>query len=229
MLDLEIPEGITEIKPCVFCQSGSFKRISIPRSVKRIGSHAFQGMRGTHVVFANDIDSMELGGNAFINSDQDCRIECAAKQGFTFAGWEDENGKPIDNLINQPQRIVVKPQWKPAGRRSYSQWQSGNGNSAGESLESSEADTLPRKKARPCWKCHGKGTVQKTVRETCDGCNGQGVISTKVTLSDRDAWCWGSVRKESINRRSCGKCNRTGSVSVKKEVECPICHGTGER
>ena len=235
VLELEIPDGISEIKPCAFCQSGSFKRVSIPRSVKRIGSWAFQGMRGTHVVFASSIDSMELCGYAFNNSDQYCRIECAAKQGFTFAGWEDEYGKPVDDLINlsqrvnPSQRIVIRPLWRPAGRRSYAQWQTDGQKSAAQCLPASEQGADSRRSGRRCWKCLGKGNIEVSVRETCDGCNGQGIITTKVTLTDKDTWYYGSVRKESVSRRTCHKCNRTGSVSVKKEVECPQCHGTGER
>lgn len=81
-----------------------------------------------------------------------------------------------------------------------------------------------------CWMCYGKGTVLRTVRETCDNCNGRKVITTKVTLNDRyDWWYGGSVRKESMSTRGCPKCNRTGSISVKRDVECPQCHGTGKR
>lgn len=227
VLDLEIPEGITEIKPCAFCQSGAFKRISIPRSVRRIGGHAFQGMRGTHVIFANNIDSVELGEYAFVNSDQDCRIECATKQGFAFDGWEDDQGNSVADLLNQKQRIVVRPRWKAIGRRSYSQWRNAAEKST-EERDSSSREDSSRGKGRSCWKCHGKGTVLKTVRETCDNCNGAKVITTKVTLNDRD-WWYGNERKESMSTRGCPKCNRTGSVSVKRDVECTACHGTGEQ
>ena len=168
---------------------------------------------------------MELGEYAFVNSDQDCRIECATKQGFAFDGWEDDQGNSVADLLNQKQRIVVRPRWKAVGRRSYSQWRTVGEESTDEHDSSGREDSSCRK-ARPCWRCHGKGTVLKTVRETCDNCNGAKVITTKVTLNDRDWWYW-NERKESLSTRGCPKCNRTGSVSVKREVECSSCHGTG--
>ena len=85
-------------------------------------------------------------------------------------------------------------------------------------------------KSRKCWKCHGKGTVLQTVRETCDRCDGTGVFVTEVTLRNKK-WAYENYcrrKKKSTSTKSCPRCNRTGSVAVKKEVECTYCKGTGE-
>ena len=82
-----------------------------------------------------------------------------------------------------------------------------------------------------CYKCHGKGTVVISVRETCDECGGTGVIEQDVVLRNKK-WGdsrWGEKRKHSKTRSTCQKCRRSGKVSVKKDVECPICHGSGQR
>lgn len=85
------------------------------------------------------------------------------------------------------------------------------------------------KKPRKCWKCHGKGAVLQTVRETCDRCEGTGVLVTEVTLQNKlYGHDWGGKEKKSTSKKSCPRCNRTGSVAVKKEVECTYCKGTGE-
>ena len=90
-------------------------------------------------------------------------------------------------------------------------------------------------KEKKCYKCHGKGVVLQRVREDCDECGGKGVIETEVELKDTKHttdgyWNYRHVgTKKSISRRTCQKCRRSGTVSVEKEVECPVCHGTGTR
>ena len=230
VVDLRIPEGTEEIKGCAFCGCSPLKNILIPGSVKRIGSEAFAYMKGAKISFASTLGTVESAGRAFHDSSSDCLIEVSEKPGYVFDGWEDDRGNIVKDLLNQTQKMVVKPRWKLAARRkSYSQWHGDRSEALEENSADSERRDKPKNKSRRCWKCHGKGTVAVTARETCDICNGQGVITTKVTLTDRDTWYGGSVRKESVSRRSCGKCNRSGTISVKKEVECPQCHGTGER
>ena len=90
-------------------------------------------------------------------------------------------------------------------------------------------------KERKCYKCHGKGVVLQRVREDCDECGGKGVIETEVELKDTKHttdgyWNYRHVgTKKSISRRTCQKCRRSGTVSVEKEVECPVCHGVWTR
>ena len=224
VVDLKIPDGTKEIKGCAFCGYSLLKRISIPSSVQRIGPEAFAYMKSAQILFASGIGSVDIAGGAFHDCSPDSQVEVAAKPGYVFDGWEDDQGNFVADLLNQKQRIVVRPRWKAVG---YSQWRTAGEESTDEHDSSGREDSS-RRKARPCWRCHGKGTVLKTVRETCDNCNGAKVITTKVTLNDRD-WWYGNERKESLSTRGCPKCNRTGSVSVKREVECSTCHGTGEQ
>ena len=92
-----------------------------------------------------------------------------------------------------------------------------------------------QKSPQKCYRCHGKGTVETSVREVCDECGGTGVIVTKVRLKDTKHstdgyWNYRHVgTKESVNKQTCRKCGRSGKVSVKKDVECPVCHGSGTR
>ena len=106
----------------------------------------------------------------------------------------------------------------------------------GARREEAEAPKREREeKTRTCYKCHGKGVVVQSVREDCDECGGKGVIETEVTLKDTKHttdgyWNYRHVgTKKSVNRQTCQKCRRSGTVSVKKEVECPVCHGSGTR
>lgn len=93
----------------------------------------------------------------------------------------------------------------------------------------------PEKHPRKCFKCTGKGTVTVTVREDCDRCDGTGIVVTEVELKDTehtfDGW-WGPRTKKTTrkaqNKQPCPRCGRRGKVSVKKEVECPMCKGRGD-
>ena len=94
-----------------------------------------------------------------------------------------------------------------------------------------EEEKAPKREERvvrekKCYKCHGKGVVVQSDREDCDECGGKGVIETEITLANK-RWAdgWNRTTKRSTKRVSCQKCNRSGRVSVKKEVECPVCHG----
>ena len=92
------------------------------------------------------------------------------------------------------------------------------------------------RKPRKCFKCGGKGTVTVTVREDCDRCDGTGIVITEVELKDTehtfDGW-WGPRTKRTTrkaqNKQPCPRCGRCGKISVKKDVECPMCKGKGER
>lgn len=94
-----------------------------------------------------------------------------------------------------------------------------------------EPAAKPKKPPRKCWKCRGKGTILQTVREQCDRCEGTGVLITEVTLKNKrygdDHYGYWTKDKKSTNKRGCPRCNRTGSVPVKKDVECPSCKGKG--
>ena len=89
---------------------------------------------------------------------------------------------------------------------------------------------------RKCFKCSGKGTVTVTVREDCDRCDGTGIVVTEVELKDTehtfDGW-WGPRTKKTTrkaqNKQPCPRCGRRGKISVKKEVECSMCKGKGEK
>ena len=110
VVDLKIPDGTKEIKGCAFCGYSALKSISIPGSVQRIGPEAFAYMKGARILFASNIGTVEIARGAF-HSSRDCRIEVAPKPGCVFAGWEDEQGKLVDDILNQKQRIVVTPRW----------------------------------------------------------------------------------------------------------------------
>ena len=92
------------------------------------------------------------------------------------------------------------------------------------------------RRPRKCFKCGGKGTVTVTVREDCDRCDGTGIVITEVELKDTehtfDGW-WGPRTKKTTrkaqNKQPCPRCGRRGKISVKKEVECPMCKGKGEK
>ncbi len=111
VVDLKIPDGTKEIKGCAFCGYSALKSISIPGSVKRIGPEAFAYMKGARIVFASNIGTVEIARGAF-HSSTDCRIEVAPKPGCVFAGWEDEQGKLVDDILKQKRRLVVTPRWK---------------------------------------------------------------------------------------------------------------------
>ena len=89
--------------------------------------------------------------------------------------------------------------------------------------------TKPKKKVRKCFKCRGKGTIVVNTKDKCDRCDGKGVLESEVILKNK-RWAddWGGLTKKSVNRQSCPRCNRSGKMNVKKEVECPKCRGMGE-
>ena len=78
-----------------------------------------------------------------------------------------------------------------------------------------------------CYKCKGQGTIKSSVREQCDMCLGQGVITHEIELDNShyvgDRW----NKKKSKAGYDCPKCKRRGRLLVEKEVECPVCHGRG--
>ncbi len=92
-----------------------------------------------------------------------------------------------------------------------------------------EDETKPRKKARKCFNCRGKGTIVVNTKDKCDRCDGKGVLESEVVLKNK-RWAndWGGDTKKSVNRQLCPRCNRSGKMNVKKEVECPKCKGKGE-
>lgn len=96
----------------------------------------------------------------------------------------------------------------------------------------SKTGRMPRK----CFKCGGRGTITVTAREDCDRCDGTGIVITEVELKDTehtfDGW-WGPRTKKTTrkaqNKQPCPRCGRRGKISVKKDVECPMCKGKGEK
>lgn len=83
---------------------------------------------------------------------------------------------------------------------------------------------------RKCYKCLGRGTVVVSTYERCEKCEGAGTVVLGVELDDtvHDSWGWKStVKRKSINRQPCPRCNRRGKLSVKKNVECSVCKGSG--
>ena len=95
-----------------------------------------------------------------------------------------------------------------------------------------EAEAKPKKKARKCFNCRGKGIVVINTKDICDRCDGKGVLESEVILRNKH-WAngdwYGNVRtKKSVNRQPCPRCNRSGKMNVKKEIECPKCKGKGE-
>ena len=89
------------------------------------------------------------------------------------------------------------------------------------------------RKPRKCIFCKGKGVVTINTNVICDNCDGTGVLVKNVTLKnkswggERDGNWYSVPRKQSTNKRSCPKCNRSGKMNVKKEVECQKCKGKG--
>ena len=92
--------------------------------------------------------------------------------------------------------------------------------------------TKPKKKVRKCFNCRGKGIVVINTKDICDRCDGKGVLESEVILRNKH-WAngdwYGNVRtKKSVNRQPCPRCNRSGKMNVKKEIECSKCNGKGE-
>ena len=54
--DLEIPEGVTNIKPGVFINCTCLKSVKIPGSIESIGDDAFYGCTGLKGVYINDLE-----------------------------------------------------------------------------------------------------------------------------------------------------------------------------
>jgi len=113
----------------------------------------------------------------------------------------------------------------------------------GKSDEETKANS-PR--PRKCFRCHGSGHVILATRETCDRCEGTGVLVTDVVLKDtihrtgvqgfHDGYGnhWSETygysergQRLSKNRQSCPRCKRQGKIPVKKSVECSSCKGSG--
>lgn len=90
------------------------------------------------------------------------------------------------------------------------------------------AEAKPKKKARKCFNCRGKGIVVINTKDICDRCDGKGVLESEVILRNK-RWAdgWGGDTKKSVNRQPCPRCNRSGKMNVKKEIECPKCKGKG--
>ena len=93
--------------------------------------------------------------------------------------------------------------------------------------------TESKQNVRKCYKCRGKGTVVINTKDKCDSCDGTGVLVSDVVLKNK-RWggevnsCWHSVEtKKSKSKRSCPKCNRSGKMNVKREIECSACKGAG--
>ena len=90
-----------------------------------------------------------------------------------------------------------------------------------------EKPAKAKQKTRKCYRCMGKGVQMVTVKETCERCEGAGILVSEVTLRNKH-WANGyGTEKKSLNKQSCPRCNRSGKVSVKKEVECSLCKGEG--
>lgn len=88
---------------------------------------------------------------------------------------------------------------------------------------------------RTCFKCGGSGTVAVSEREDCDRCDGTGIVITEVELKDTehtfDGWRGPRTKKvtrKAQNKQPCPRCGRRGKISVKKEIECPLCKGKGQ-
>ena len=93
--------------------------------------------------------------------------------------------------------------------------------------------TQTARKKRRCVRCGGKGKTISVTRQLCDRCGGSGVLTTEIELKDTvngDYWRQSSYKttRKAFNRQSCPHCNRSGRVTVKKELECSLCKGTGE-
>ncbi len=98
-----------------------------------------------------------------------------------------------------------------------------------------ETEVKTEKKVRKCFNCRGKGTVVINTKDQCDRCNGKGVLESEVILKNKrwaNDWYgseYGRIRtKKSVNRQTCPRCNRSGKINVKKEIECSKCKGKGE-
>lgn len=101
------------------------------------------------------------------------------------------------------------------------------------SAMAAEDATESKQDVRKCYKCRGKGTVVVNTKDKCDNCDGTGVLVSDVVLKNK-RWgdevnsYWHSVEtKRSKSKRSCPKCNRSGKMNVKKEIECSACKGAG--
>ena len=89
------------------------------------------------------------------------------------------------------------------------------------------------KNVRKCFYCKGKGVVTINTKAKCDNCDGSGVMVSVVSLKnktwggERDGSYSSVPRKMSKSVKSCPKCNRSGKMNVKKDVECQKCKGAG--
>lgn len=90
-------------------------------------------------------------------------------------------------------------------------------------------DEAKPKKVRKCFNCRGKGIIVVNAKDKCDRCDGKGVLESEVILKNK-RWAndWYGDTKKSVNRQPCPRCNRSGTMNVKKEVECPKCKGKGK-
>ena len=102
---------------------------------------------------------------------------------------------------------------------------------SGESVQTDKVSN--DKNVRKCFHCRGKGIVTINTKAKCDNCDGSGVMVSVVSLKNK-AWggerdgSYSSVpRKMSKSVKSCPKCNRSGKMNVKKDVECQKCKGAG--
>ena len=86
-----IPEGYTAIWSWAFTNDENLRTISLPDSLRRISSKAFQQSPVKHISFGSNLE--EIGGNAFENSDiEEIYIESNKKlnipMSYSFAGMK---------------------------------------------------------------------------------------------------------------------------------------------
>lgn len=94
ILDLVIPDGITEILPNTFEGGGSFKSVKIPDGVKSIGYHSFWGCTSIRSLYIgtglNQLDLYKFGGSSEITklyiADGDSHITIVSDDGWAN-GW----------------------------------------------------------------------------------------------------------------------------------------------
>lgn len=94
ILDLVIPDGITEILPNTFEGGGSFKSVTIPDGVKSIGYHSFWGCTSIRSLYIgtglNQLDLYKFGGSSEITklyiADGDSHITIVSDDGWAN-GW----------------------------------------------------------------------------------------------------------------------------------------------
>lgn len=139
-LDIELPEGITEIADGAFENCKSVKTVTLPSSLRRIGAYAFRGCTNLTIckAFSSSLDHPEpLGEGAFSGCSslarsilnpcapvtkipKDCFSKCTCMIEFYFPdGLEDIESGAFSGC-SRPEKLVIPEGVKKIGNGAFS-------------------------------------------------------------------------------------------------------------